>query len=386
MAYEKAGTAIPLALFMAMGCASSASAQSVRAVPVGNFSSPVYVTVAPGQPRLLFVVERQGRIQVLRDEVKLSKPFLNISNIVRGPPDGNAGGEQGLLSVAFPPNYQTSRRFYVAFTNSTGDVEVSEFRRRAGSAAEADPGSRRVLLTIPHREAGNHNGGQLQFGPDGMLYISVGDGGAAPKGDLARRLNSLLGKVLRIDPLPAGGKPYGIPNDNPFVGKTGRDEIFAYGFRNPWRFSFDNNRIAIGDVGEVRQEEINVLKIEDASGVNFGWPQFEGNLVFDSTRPGPGPAKPPMFVYGHNGSNCAVIGGYVVRDPDLPALQGRYLYGDACSGDIRSFIPKVGTQTAKDDKSTGLTLSGLSGFGRGFDNQIYVVQLGGGVSRLEPQP
>jgi hypothetical protein len=374
------------AVILALWPRPAAAADAV-AVEIGNFANPTHVAVAPGQPRLLFVVERAGRIRVLRDEQVRLQPFLDIANLVLGPPDPGAGNEQGLLSVAFAPDYAQSRRFYVAFTNRTGDVEIAEFLRSAANPLLADRASRRTLLRIRHREAQNHNGGQLQFGPDGLLYISVGDGGhQTPTGENARRLNNLLGKILRIRPLPTSGQPYGIPGSNPFVGKAGRDEIFAYGLRNPWRFSFDGGRIAIGDVGQGQREEVNILSRRDAAGVNFGWPQYEGDLEFDIDRPGPHPAIPPIFTYDHGGDRCAIVGGYVVRDQTLPRLLGRYLYGDACTGQLRSFIARVGPQQAVRDRAAGITLPGLSSFGQGFNGKIYAAQIGGRVTRLEPPP
>jgi len=364
---------------------STASADDAVAVDIGTFVDPVYVAVAPGQPTLLFIVERRGQIQVLRKEQKLAKPFLDIEDIVLGRPDPGAGNEQGLLSMAFPPDYESSGLFYVAFTNSDGALEINEFMRSATRPTRADPGTRRVLLTIPHPGATNHNGGQLQFGPEGLLYISTGDGGGLiPNGEPARDLNSLLGKILRINPLPGLKRPYRIPRSNPFVGGGGRGEIFAYGLRHPWRFSFDGKRIAIGDVGKARAEEVDLLNLRDAAGTNFGWPQYEGNLVFDDTRPGPHPPKFPIHTYDHGGGRCAIIGGYVVRDPNLPALLGRYLYGDACTGVISSFAPRVGPQQAVGDRPTGITLPGVSSFGQGFNGKIYAAQITGQVWRFEP--
>jgi glucose/arabinose dehydrogenase len=288
--------------------------------------------------------------------------------------------------MAFPPNYARSGRFYVAFTrNGDASLEISEFRRNATNRFRADVSTRRVVITIPHPGASDHNGGQLQFGPDGLLYISTGDGGfIQPPGEPARDLNDLRGKILRINPLPHAGQPYGIPSSNPFVGKDGRDEVFAYGLRNPWRFSFDGNRIAIADVGQDSREEVNFLQVGAASGVNFGWPQFEGDIVFDNTRPGPGPAMRPMFVYPHNGNTCAIIGGHVVRSAALPALHGRYIYGDLCTGKIFSFEPDVATQRAVRHRYTEIILRGLSSFGRGFNGKIYTTQISGRVSRLDP--
>ena len=368
------------------GLMAAPAALALQAVSIGTFQSPVHVAVAPGATALLFVVEQAGRIRVLRNEQKQTVPFLDINGLVRAPPDPGAGGEQGLLSVAFAPNYAQSRLFYVFFVNNQGDLEVDEFKRSAANPLRADASTRRRLFAIPHRGATNHNGGQLEFGPDGLLYISTGDGGNVdPRGNLARNLNSLLGKILRIGPFGrTGALPYKIPPANPFVGRAGRDEIYAYGLRNPWRFSINNGRIAIGDVGQNLQEEVDVMMLADAKGVNFGWPQYEGNLVFDPTRPGPHPPAFPMLTYSHDGGRCAVVGGYVVRDPDLPSLTGRYLYGDACSGEIRSFVPRVSTQTALGDRPAGLVLPGLSSFGRGFGGKIYAAQTSGAVSRLAP--
>jgi glucose/arabinose dehydrogenase len=184
-----------------------------------------------------------------------------------------------------------------------------------------------------------------------------------------RDLHSLLGKLIRIDPLPSGGKSYGIPRGNPFVGKPGRDEIFAYGLRNPFRFSFDGGRIAIGDIGQYDWEEIDLLKLSDARGANFGWPYWAGDHVFGGPK-GPGPPTFPILEIPHNPA-CAVIGGYVVHDPSLPSLDGRYLYGDHCATDLCSFIPNVNAQQAIDYSPTGVTAHGVAGFGQGLAGQIY---------------
>jgi glucose/arabinose dehydrogenase len=374
-----------LAAFAIAGGAASA-APVVKAVQIGVFQRPTFLAAAPGAPTLLFVVEQGGKIRVLVNE-KQTASFLNISDLVLGPPDASAGGEQGLLSIAFAPDYAQSKLFYVFFVNLKGNLEVDEFQRSA-SPLQAKRSTRRVLLDIPHPGATNHNGGQMQFGPDGFLYISTGDGGnTATPGEPARNLDNLLGKLLRIDPFhKTGSLPYAIPPTNPFVNKAGRDQIYAYGFRNPWRFAFDNQWIAIGDVGQSRQEEVDLLKAANARGVNFGWPQYEGKLVYDSSRAGPGPARFPMFTYDHNNGRCAIIGGLVAHDPDLPSLSGRYLYGDACNGAIRSFVPNVAAQTVAGDQPTGVVLPGLSSFGRSGGGKIYVAQTSGAVSRLERAP
>ena len=370
------------------GAVSPARAQLAKATLIDTFVNPIYVTGAPGAPNLLFVVEKAGVIQVLRNEVTRPLPFLDISSLV----SSNAN-ERGLLSIAFAPDYATSRLFYVAFTNSNGDLEINEYQRTADKAMRAAPSSRRVLLRVPHRDANNHNGGQLAFGPDGLLYVSTGDGGEVPnlpRGKYARHLNSLLGKILRIDPTPDGGHPYTIPPSNPYVGMARRrGEIFAYGLRNPWRFSFDGNRIAIGDVGQGTEEEINFLTIGAARGANFGWPAFEGNSEFDLDQPAP-PDDPtfPMHTYTQAASGgCAVIGGYLSRDPNLPALAGRYVYGDFCNGQIRAFVPDVPDQAARGDR---LVLSGanaLTSFGVGPDQRMYFTQKNtGALMRIDPLP
>lgn len=382
----KSVTAIVALLSGVFAAAQAYAAPAASLVFLGTFQDPTFITVAPGAANLVFVVERPGMIRLLRNEQRVTRPFLDIRNLVLAPPDTGAGGEQGLFSMAFAPDYAQSRRFYVAFTNNNGEVEIDEFLRMAGNAERADRMTRRVLLTIPHPGATNHNGGQLAFGSDGFLYISIGDGagGRSPTGENARDLNALLGKILRIKPLAVAGRPYTIPTSNPFVGRAGRDEIFAYGLRNPWRFSFDGTRLVIADVGQSSREEVNFLPLPDARGVNFGWPQFEGDLVFDNSRPGPDPATPPMFVYDHSAGRCAIIGGYVVHNATLPDLDGRYIYGDACTGEVRSFLARPGVQQAVGDRSAEINLPGLSSFGQGFNGKIYAAQISGRVNRLAP--
>src|SRR5690242_11148708 len=292
-------TTFILAASFAAAC--SANAADAKATLIDTFDSPVYATAAPGEPTLLFVVEQTGKIRAVDNDVTQARAFLDLSSII------SCCGERGVLSMAFPPDYQTTRLFYVAFTNPTGDVEVSEFRRTVSSHKVANPATRRTVITIRHRGAGNHNGGQLQFGPDGFLYISVGDGGElTPRGWPAPDLHQLLGKILRINPKKSGDRPYTIPAGNPYIGTSNRKEIYAYGFRNPWRFTFEGNNIIIADVGQSAWEEINYLRLVDAKGANFGWPDWEGRHRFDSPKVPPGPDKPtfPMLNYNHNG-RCA---------------------------------------------------------------------------------
>ena len=351
---------------------------------IGSFSEPVYVTGAPGDPRLLFVVEQEGRVVVLRDGRRLGRPFLDIRGLV------GAGGERGLLSIAFPPDYQRSRRFYVYYTNNEGDIRVDEFRRL--SATRAAAGSRRAVIEIPHRVNSNHNGGQLQFLGD-LLYLASGDGGSGgdPPNNAQNR-SSLLGKLLRIDPRPSGGRPYSIPASNPFAGPGGgRGEIYSYGLRNPFRFSFDRvtapgqPRIAIADVGQDRFEELDYTTVAAASGANFGWDAFEGKVPYtgaNSGTPDPGGTVKPIFSYGRS-RGCTIIGGYVVGDPRLPSLRGRYVYTDFCAGQLRSLVPHL--RRAAGDRSLGLRVSSPSSFGEDTRGRIYISSLEGPVFRLVPR-
>jgi glucose/arabinose dehydrogenase len=352
---------------------------------IGSFDAPVFVTGAPGFPRLLFVVEQPGRIAVLGNGHRLRKPFLDIRRAV------SYGGERGLLSVAFPPDYARSKRFYVYYTDNDGNIRVDEFKR--GSAVRARRGSRREVIVIPHPVNANHNGGQLQFSGN-LLYFGTGDGGSGgdPPNN-AQNKDVLLGKLLRIDPRPAGGKPYTVPADNPFVGKPGRDEIYSYGLRNPFRFSFDTTtseqlRIAIADVGQNRYEELDYPTVAAANGANFGWDAFEGFSKYteeNSGTPDPGGTVKPIFAYSHarGGGSCSIIGGYVVRDPRLRGLRGRYVYADLCEGQLRSLVPHL--KRASDDRKLGLHVESPSSFGEDDQRRLYVASLEGPVYRLVPR-
>jgi glucose/arabinose dehydrogenase len=351
---------------------------------IGSFAEPTYVAGAPGFPKLLFVVEQPGRVMVMRGAHELGHPFLDIRDLV------GDGGERGLLSIAFPPDYQRSRRFYVYYTDNDGNIRVEEFKRRSAVRAARD--SRRTVIEIPHPVNANHNGGQLQVLGD-LLYFGTGDGGSGgdPPNN-AQNKRSLLGKLLRIDPRPRNDHPYTIPADNPFVGKPGRDEIYSYGLRNPFRFSFDTTtakqpRIAIADVGQNRFEELDYTSLAAAGGANFGWDAFEGFHPYEeenSGTPDPGGTTKPIFAYSHSrdGGSCSIIGGYVVRDPHLPSLRGRYLYTDFCSGKLRRLVPQLGR--AKGDQPLGLRVSSPTSFGEDGRGRIYVSSQGGPVYRLVP--
>jgi glucose/arabinose dehydrogenase len=352
--------------------------RGVRLARIGSFRSPVYVTAPPGDERRVFVVEQTGRIVVLQGGKRVRRPFLDISG------DVTAGGEQGLLSMAFAPDYARTRRFYVYFTARNGDNVVQEFRRSRRSANRADRSSRRLVMRMQDPYP-NHNGGLLLFGPDRYLYIGTGDGGSAGDPEnRAQNLDSLLGKLLRIDPRRRGGSRYRSPRSNPFVGRSGRNELYAYGLRNPWRYSFDRRTgdLYIGDVGQGEVEEIDYARRGEARGRNYGWSCFEGRRRFDGSRSCPG-ATPPVLDYGRSGGECSVTGGVVVRDTGLPDLAGRYVYGDFCAGGVRSF--RISGGRAEDDRSTGLRVASLSSFGEDARGRVYATSLDGPVYRLRPR-
>jgi glucose/arabinose dehydrogenase len=364
-----------------LGCGSGSSSGSdqtvataarLRLVRVGTFDQPIYATGAPGDTKRLFVVEKKGRIVVL--DHGRQHLFLDISKLVE-----SSGGEQGLLSMVFAPDYQKSRRFYVAYTIPGNDVRVAEYRRSARKPGVADRSSGRTLITVAHKFA-NHNGGQLQFGPDGYLYVGVGDGGSEDDPDnLGQNTGVLDGKILRIAPRPNGG--YSVPSSNPFVGRSGfRPEIWAYGLRNPWRFSFDRvtGALAIGDVGQDKEEEIDYARRGHGKGANYGWSVYEGDQRF---KPGSAPgAAFPALVKLHSAGYCAIIGGYVVRDKSLHSLNGRYLYGDLCHSGIQAV--KLGGGHATGDRATGLSVSQLASFGQDSAGRVYAVSLAGPVYRF----
>ncbi|HEX7060155.1 MAG TPA: PQQ-dependent sugar dehydrogenase [Solirubrobacterales bacterium] len=351
---------------------------------IGNFEQPVYISGAPGSPNLLFVVEQPGRVIVLRKGRRQRQPFLDIRGLV------NSGGERGLLSIAFPPDYRQRGRFYVYYTDAQGDIRVDEFKRQR--ATRAARRSRRPVIEISHSENSNHNGGQLQFFGD-LLYLGTGDGGSGgdPPNNAQNR-NSLLGKLLRIDPRPSNGRPYSIPPGNPFAGQPGRGEIYSYGLRNPFRFSFDDvtskrPRIAIADVGQDRFEELDYTTLSAAKGANFGWDAFEGLSPYldeNSGTPDPGGTVKPILAYPHRrGGSCSIIGGYVVGDRRLRSLYKRYVYADLCEGELRSLVPHL--RRAAHDHKLGISVSTPSSFGEDERGHIYVASLDGPVYHLVPR-
>jgi glucose/arabinose dehydrogenase len=350
----------------------------VRLEQLGDFDQPLYVTQAPGDAKHLFVVEQTGRVQVLTDTERAAAPFLDLSDQV------SCCGEQGLLSIAFAPDYQRSGLMYADYTDRSGDTRVVEYRRSSSDPLAVDPGSRRVVLRVDQPFT-NHNGGLVLFGPDDLLYIGLGDGGSEGDPDrIGQDLGTLLAKILRIDPRPRGGRPYSIPGTNPFVDQSGaRPEIYSYGLRNPWRFSFDRltEAFSIGDVGQSEFEEVDLVPRGAGRGANFGWSAFEGFARYNEDESAPD-AVPPVLAYSHD-EGCSVTGGYVVRDKTLPTLYGRYLYGDYCAGELRSF-PAVPGRRATDDRPLGLEVPSLSSFGQDDAGRIYATSLEGPVYRLVP--
>ena len=342
---------------------------------IGEFDQPVYIAQPP-EDGDLYVVEKAGRLRIIRDGGTVAKPALDITDEVAD------FGEEGLLSVAFPPDFQSSRLLYLYFTgNSGGDEKVVEYR--ANGDGMVDRASARAVLDMPDF-ASNHNGGSLVFGPDGELYIGTGDGGL--EGDPRRTgqdLQSLLGKILRINPRPSDSRPYTVSSPGP-LGVNARPEICDYGLRNPWRFSFDRGTgaLLIGDVGWSSEEEIDYRPAELVCGNNFGWSAFEGDQRLNRDQEAPG-AIAPILTYSHEDGACSVTGGYVARDPTLPSLQGRYVYGDYCTGELRSLEPAA--PSARDDRPLGLQVPSLSSFGQDNAGHLYAVSLNGPVYRLVAQ-
>ncbi|HEX6712806.1 MAG TPA: PQQ-dependent sugar dehydrogenase [Thermoleophilaceae bacterium] len=323
---------------------ADAAVATVRLNRIGSFESPVYLTAPPGDTRRLFVVEQAGTIHEVRDGRKLSKPFLDIRSQVL------AGGERGLLSMAFAPDYRKSGLYYVYYTGRDGDIHIEELP------------TRRELIRIEHSTYGNHNGGQLQFGPDGRLYAGTGDGGGG--GDPFRNAQNpsrMLGKILRFDAARRNA------------------DVFAIGLRNPWRFSFDraNGDVTIADVGQDQYEEVDFVKGGTLDGKNFGWSNYEG---FHRYYGGDVHVK-PVIERSHSGDGyCSITGGYIVRDRALKSLYGRYVYGDYCNPQLRWAKLRVGGATA--GGRLGLRVSALSSFGEDARGRVYAVSQNGPVYRL----
>jgi glucose/arabinose dehydrogenase len=342
-----------------------------QVVNLGSSFGPLALAQRPGDDTL-YVAGKRGRVAAVRGGQADANPVLDLSGEVSG------GSEQGLLGIAFSPD---GSLFYASFTDRSGDSRLWEYSFRDG---RADPATKRELI-FQDQPFANHNGGHIVFGPDGLLYYFLGDGGAAndPAGN-AQNLGTWLGKILRIDPRPQGSSPYIVPADNPFVGRTGaKPEIWAYGLRNPWRNSFDraSGDIWIGDVGQNALEEIDYCPAGAARGANFGWAAHEG------TRTGPRPVPaaeghvPPVHEYPTS-DGCAVTGGYVYRGSAIPGLTGAYLFGDFCNGQVRGL--RLAGGKVSEQRALGLEVTNLASFGEDHQGELYAFSLSGGVFRFDP--
>jgi glucose/arabinose dehydrogenase len=380
-----------LAAFLLLGCqdggtepppppppAPPGAAPALQRVAEG-LSFPVFLTSPPGDARL-FVVEKAGRIKIIKDAQILARPFLDIVGEV------SSGGERGLLSVAFHPDYASNGRFFVYFTNLDGDIRIVEYDVSSDPDV-AEPTAVRTILAVPHPDFSNHNGGLLLFGPDRKLYAGLGDGGSGgdPR-DNGQNIDVLLGKILRID--VDAGTPYAIPPDNPFASRTdARGEIWAFGVRNPWRYSFDRQTgdFYVADVGQTQFEEVDAVT-GNPPGLNYGWSVMEGRHCF---KPSSGCDQSgltlPVVEYDHS-QGCSVTGGYVYRGAAVPDLRGLYFYSDFCTGFIRSFRFSGGV--ASDPRSWPDLVadlgdqSAVSSFGEDASGELYVLTADGRVYRF----
>ncbi|MDQ3978156.1 MAG: PQQ-dependent sugar dehydrogenase [Actinomycetota bacterium] len=355
-----------------------------RLVEVASVSQPTAMAVRPNDDAI-YVTEKTGRVrriprgQTANPGAAESSAVLDLSGRV------STGSEQGLLGLTFSPD---GSRLYVDYTDRAGDTHVVEYPFREG---RADADGARELLFVDQPFA-NHNGGQILFGPDGKFYISLGDGGSGnDPNNRAQNLGDLLGKILRIDPQASGSSPYTVPPDNPFVGRSGaRPEVWMYGLRNPWRFTWDRQTkdLWIADVGQNRREEIDFLPAGSPSGANFGWPLLEGTARLKGSNP-PGGIL-PIFEYGRD-DGCSVTGGYVYRGSRVPSLRGIYVYGDACTGTVWGLTQSGGEATGQQEltldglaEATGRSGFSISSFGEDGAGELYLLSLGGGVYRFDP--
>ncbi len=356
---------------------------NLRLVPVASgLASPLYLTAPPGDVQRLFIVEQGGRVRIVQNAALLPTPFLDITDRVA------SGGEEGLLGLAFHPNYATNHYFYVDYThtNTAGDTLYTLIERYTTSADSnvADSASHKLILRVVQPYS-NHNGGLVMFGPDGMLYIGMGDGGlGGDPQNRAQNPDSLLGKLLRID--VDGGDPYVNPPNNPYAGGGGRGEIWAIGLRNPWRFAFDPTAglLFIADVGQNAWEEVDV-EPRTQGGLNYGWRIMEGAHCYD---PNPCAADTaglglllPALEYDHS-TDCSIIGGFVYRGARSPSLAGQYFYSDYCSGWIRSFTYTAGAVAQRTGWTLNASLGNVLSFGEDASRELYVLSDGGTVYRL----
>ena len=370
-----------------------------------GYKKPVFITSYPNNAKLLYIVEQAGLVKIINDGKKLSRPFFDINKRVVNP--NRPGDERGLLGFAFHPNHTNNGKFYINYMDNDGNTIVSEFS--TNSELRANHKSERIILKLK-QPYGNHNGGDIQFGPDGYLYISIGDGGKA--GDplnAGQDLSSLFGKIIRID---IEQKPYGIPKSNPFFGqKDKREEIWAWGLRNVWRFSFDKQTgdKYLADVGQNKWEEVNFEPASSKGGLNYGWRIMEANHCYDPKEncPTEGLIKPiieypndanhPAFAFRiieelsfseTDVEGCSVTGGYVYRGKKIKSMQGQYIFGDYCSGNIWTLKVVNGKAINFKNRTEEINIGGgefttyISSFGQDSDGEIYIIDYNGGIYKL----
>jgi len=370
---------LPLACGGGGGSSSSPPSSDVKLEQVASgLSFPLDFAAPPGDASRWFIAEKGGRIRVVRDGTLLAAPFLDLSALVSG------GSEQGLLGIAFHPGYPGDPRVFVDYTDRAGDTHVASYRVSAdGDGADATSAVEVLFVSQPFA---NHNGGGLAFGPDGFLYVALGDGGSEgdPQGN-GQTLDTLLGKILRLD---VDSPPYAIPGGNPFRSTPGaRGEIWSYGLRNPFRFSFDRDGgdLYIGDVGQSTREEIDFAPA-GSGGENYGWNRTEGTLCFGADSCDRSGITFPVTEYGHDGGACAVTGGYVYRGSAIPSLRGHYFYGDFCAGFVKSLRIDGGSAVDQRDWPQLAPGGQITSFGQDAGGEVYVVTSGGSVFRIAPAP
>jgi glucose/arabinose dehydrogenase len=342
---------------------------------------PVYLTAPAGDVARLFIVEKGGAIRIVKDGTLLPTPFLDLTGRV------STGAEQGLFALAFDPDYAGNGRFVVHYTDVGGNTIVSRFLVLGDDPDRADPGSETVLLAVD-QPFPNHNGGQILFGPDGMLYVGLGDGGSeGDPGGRGQSLTDLLGDILRID--VRAGTGYTVPPDNPFVGRTdARPELWSVGLRNPWRFTFDpaTGDLYVADVGQNAWEEVDVATAAEGAGrgANFGWSEMEGRHCYPDPGCDPSQFALPVLEYSH-ANGCSITGGFVYRGAAIPVLQGHYFYADYCEGWVRSFRLQDGQAVEPQQWPTLAPGGAITSFGQDAAGELYVLSAGGRVFRIVPQ-
>jgi glucose/arabinose dehydrogenase len=336
---------------------------------VTDLNFPVFITGAGDDSGRLFIVEQGGKIKIFKNNVLLETPFINIGSQVK------SGGEEGLLGLAFHPRFKTNRRFYLYFNDKNGDIRINSYRALADNPDQATKSGAKRIIKIPHPNATNHNGGMIAFGADGYLYIATGDGGFNYQGN-AQKLSSLLGKILRININTTSA--YSSPKSNPFYNNPkARREIYAYGLRNPWRFSFDrlNDRLFAADVGQGSFEEINIIK----SGANYGWSYREANACYQPATKCRSKGLTKPIAYYTRDQGRSITGGYVYRGATLQSLVGSYIFGDFISGKIWSLTLSKNRWRRKELLNTSLL---ISSFGQDDDGELYVVEYRGTIYKI----